>query len=77
MMAIMNNVNSVGGDFGMKVSRERMAENRCRILDAASRLFRAKGFEAVSVAEVMKATGLTHGGLWPFRFEGRPCGPDY
>ena len=48
----------------MKVSRERMAENRCLILDAASRLFRAKGFEAVSVAEVMKATGLTHGGFY-------------
>lgn len=48
----------------MKVSRERMAENRCRILDAASRLFRAKGFEAVSVAEVMKASGLTHGGFY-------------
>lgn len=41
-----------------------MAENRCRILEAASRLFRAKGFEAVSVAEVMKAAGLTHGGFY-------------
>lgn len=48
----------------MKTSRKQMAENRCRILDAASRLFRAKGFEAVSVAEVMKATGLTHGGFY-------------
>lgn len=48
----------------MKVSREQMAENRCRILEAASRLFRAKGFEAVSVAEVMKAAGLTHGGFY-------------
>ncbi|MER8467830.1 TetR/AcrR family transcriptional regulator, partial [Mesorhizobium sp. M1396] len=27
----------------MKVSREQMAENRRRILDAASRLFRDKG----------------------------------
>lgn len=41
-----------------------MAENRRRILDAASRLFRDKGFEAVSVAEVMKAAGLTHGGFY-------------
>jgi TetR/AcrR family transcriptional regulator, transcriptional repressor for nem operon len=48
----------------MKVSREQMAENRRRILDAASRLFRAKGFDAVSVAEVMKAAGLTHGGFY-------------
>src|SRR3954453_19093755 len=48
----------------MKVSREQMAQNRRRILDAASRLFRAKGFDAVSVAEVMKAAGLTHGGFY-------------
>ncbi|QWG21604.1 TetR/AcrR family transcriptional regulator [Bradyrhizobium sediminis] len=48
----------------MKVSREQMAENRRRILEVASRLFRDKGFEAVSVAEVMKAAGLTHGGFY-------------
>ena len=30
----------------MKVSREQMAENRRRILDVASRLFKDKGFEA-------------------------------
>lgn len=51
-------------NFEMKVSREQMAENRCRILDVASRLFRDKGFDAVSVAEVMKAAGLTHGGFY-------------
>jgi len=51
-------------NFEMKVSREQMAENRRRILDAASRLFRDKGFDAVSVAEVMKAAGLTHGGFY-------------
>lgn len=48
----------------MKVSRERMAENRSRILAEAGRLFREKGFDAVSVAEVMKAAGLTHGGFY-------------
>jgi TetR/AcrR family transcriptional repressor of nem operon len=51
-------------NFEMKVSREQMAENRRRILDAASRLFRDKGFAAVSVAEVMNAAGLTHGGFY-------------
>src|SRR5271168_4232507 len=50
--------------FEMKVSREQMANNRRKILDAAGRLFREKGFEAVSVAEVMNATGLTHGGFY-------------
>lgn len=48
----------------MKVSREQMAENRRRILDIASKLFRDKGFDAVSVSEVMKAAGLTHGGFY-------------
>ncbi|HEX7952741.1 MAG TPA: helix-turn-helix domain-containing protein [Burkholderiales bacterium] len=41
-----------------------MAENRSRILDEASRLFRAKGFDSVSVVEVMKAAGFTHGGFY-------------
>lgn len=48
----------------MKVSREQMKTNRQRILTEAGRLFRAKGFDAVGVAEVMKAAGLTHGGFY-------------
>lgn len=48
----------------MKVSREQAARNHDRILGEAGRLFRAKGFESVSVAEVMKAAGLTHGGFY-------------
>lgn len=48
----------------MKVSREQMAQNRSRILTEAGRLFREKGFDAVSVAEVMKAADLTHGGFY-------------
>lgn len=48
----------------MRVSREQVAENRRKILEAAGRLFRAKGFEAVTVAEVMRAAGLTHGGFY-------------
>lgn len=48
----------------MKVSREQMLENRGRILEAAARLFREKGFDGVSVSEVMKAAGLTHGGFY-------------
>jgi TetR/AcrR family transcriptional regulator, transcriptional repressor for nem operon len=48
----------------MRVSREQMTQNRIRILTEAARLFREKGFAAVSVAEVMKAAGLTHGGFY-------------
>jgi len=50
----------------MRVSREQVAENRARILDAAGRLFRERGFESVTVAEVMKAAGLTHGGFYGY-----------
>jgi TetR/AcrR family transcriptional regulator, transcriptional repressor for nem operon len=48
----------------MKVSRGKAAENRERILDAASGLFRAKGFGGIGVAEIMKAAELTHGGFY-------------
>jgi TetR/AcrR family transcriptional repressor of nem operon len=48
----------------MRVTHEQMRENRRRILAAASRLYRDKGYDAVGVAEVMKAAGLTHGGFY-------------
>jgi TetR/AcrR family transcriptional repressor of nem operon len=48
----------------MRVSREKMAEHRERILDAAARLFRERGVEAISIAEVMQRAGLTHGGFY-------------
>ena len=48
----------------MRVTREQMVQNRTRILDAATALFREKGFDAVTVAEVMKGAGLTHGGFY-------------
>jgi len=64
MMAIMKKSMAKMEKSEMKVSREQMAENRQRILEVASRLFREKGFEAVGLAEVMKALGLTHGGFY-------------
>jgi TetR/AcrR family transcriptional repressor of nem operon len=48
----------------MRVSREKAAENRERIIDAASSLFRAKGFGGIGVADIMKAADLTHGGFY-------------
>jgi TetR/AcrR family transcriptional regulator, transcriptional repressor for nem operon len=50
----------------MRVSNEQVMENRRTILDAAGRLFRERGFEAVTVAEIMKAAGLTHGGFYGY-----------
>jgi TetR/AcrR family transcriptional regulator, transcriptional repressor for nem operon len=48
----------------MKVSREQVRQHRARILATAARLFRERGFDGVSIAEVMKAAGLTHGGFY-------------
>lgn len=48
----------------MKISRAQAQENRERALAAAAELFRARGFDGVSVADVMKAAGLTHGGFY-------------
>src|SRR5258708_27870158 len=50
----------------MRVNRERVAENRRTILAAAGRLFKERGFEAVTVTEIMKAAGLTHGGFYGY-----------
>ncbi len=48
----------------MKVSREEAARNRQRIVEAAARLFREKGFDGIGVAGLMKEVGLTHGGFY-------------
>jgi len=48
----------------MKITRAQVMENRARILDAASRMFRERGFDAVTVAEVMNDAGLTHGAFY-------------
>ncbi|HEX9461209.1 MAG TPA: TetR/AcrR family transcriptional regulator [Alphaproteobacteria bacterium] len=48
----------------MKVTREQAVENRARVVSVASRLFREKGFDGISVAEIMKDAGLTHGGFY-------------
>lgn len=48
----------------MKVSKEQARENRARIVETASELFRERGFEGVGVAELMSAAGLTHGGFY-------------
>ena len=48
----------------MKVTREQVAKNRQRILEVAGKLFREKGFDGVSVADIMKSAGLTHGAFY-------------
>jgi TetR/AcrR family transcriptional regulator, transcriptional repressor for nem operon len=48
----------------MRVSRQKAAENRERIIEAAGALFREKGFDRVGVADIMRAADLTHGGFY-------------
>ncbi len=48
----------------MRVSREKAAQNRIAILQAASHLFRKRGIDGVGVAEIAKEAGLTHGALY-------------
>ncbi len=48
----------------MRVSKEKAAENRVALLQAANRLFRQRGIDGVGVAEIAKAAGLTHGALY-------------
>lgn len=48
----------------MRYPARETAAKHDRIVMEASRLFRERGFENVTVAEVMKAAGLTHGAFY-------------
>ena len=50
----------------MKTSKEQVARNRERILEAASEGFRKHGFDGLKVADLMKQAGLTHGGFYGY-----------
>ncbi|MFF8873325.1 TetR/AcrR family transcriptional regulator [Streptomyces massasporeus] len=46
-----------------RVSQAQAQENRRQVVETASRLFREQGTR-VSVADIMKAAGMTHGGFY-------------
>ena len=48
----------------MRVSKQTMAEHREQIIAAAANRFREHGFDGISVADLMKEVGLTHGGFY-------------
>lgn len=48
----------------MRYSSDQTAERYESIVEEASRLFRAKGVAGASIAEVMKASGMTHGAFY-------------
>jgi len=47
----------------MAKTRQQKEESRKAIVRSAAKLFREKGFDRVTVAEVMDGAGLTHGGF--------------
>jgi TetR/AcrR family transcriptional regulator, transcriptional repressor for nem operon len=47
-----------------RVSRAQAQEHRDQVVTAAARLFRERGARNVSVADIMAAAGLTHGGFY-------------
>jgi len=52
------------GDAMGRSSRSQADKNRAQIVEVASGLFRAQGVEAVGIADVMKAVGMTQGGFY-------------
>jgi TetR/AcrR family transcriptional repressor of nem operon len=48
----------------VKVTKEKAAEHRRALVQAAGRLFRERGIDGIGVAEISKAAGLTHGALY-------------
>jgi TetR/AcrR family transcriptional repressor of nem operon len=53
-----------GGFRKMRYLAKETAAKHERIVKEASRLFRERGFENVTVGDVMKAAGLTHGAFY-------------
>jgi TetR/AcrR family transcriptional repressor of nem operon len=48
----------------MKVDRSTQSAHRAALLKAASELFRARGVDGVTIAEISAAAGLTHGAFY-------------
>jgi TetR/AcrR family transcriptional regulator, transcriptional repressor for nem operon len=48
----------------MRVSRVQAEENRRKVIDVASRLFREHGFDGVGLKDLMEGAGLTHGAFY-------------
>ncbi|WP_213714522.1 TetR/AcrR family transcriptional regulator [Cedecea lapagei] len=47
-----------------RVSQAQARLNKIKITQTATKLFRERGIHSVTLAEVMKASGLTHGGFY-------------
>ncbi len=61
MIVIIFNNKSISS---MRVTKEKFAENRASVLEAAAVSFRARGVDGVGIADIMGQAGLTHGGFY-------------
>jgi TetR/AcrR family transcriptional repressor of nem operon len=48
----------------VRITEDQAQKNRQKVVAKASRLFREGGFDGVSVTDLMKAAGFTHGGFY-------------
>ena len=48
----------------MRVSRVQAEENRQKVIDVASRLFREHGFDGIGLKDLMEGAGMTHGAFY-------------
>jgi TetR/AcrR family transcriptional repressor of nem operon len=60
----MSRAHLTPGTENVRVSKEKAAENRERILSAAARLMRERGISGAGVDALTEAAGMTHGSLY-------------
>jgi TetR/AcrR family transcriptional repressor of nem operon len=48
----------------MRITKQQADENKARVVETAAVLFREKGFDRVSIADLMQAADMTHGGFY-------------
>ncbi|KRQ99136.1 hypothetical protein CQ10_04575 [Bradyrhizobium valentinum] len=48
----------------MRITESQAQKNRQKVVARASKLFRESGFDGISVNDLMKAAGFTHGGFY-------------
>lgn len=48
----------------MKVSKIQVQENRKKIIEKATQLFRNHGYDGIGIADLMSGAGFTHGGFY-------------
>jgi TetR/AcrR family transcriptional repressor of nem operon len=64
MIYVIINRASIATGKIMRITKRQADANKIRVVETAAELFREKGFDKVSVADLMHAAGLTHGGFY-------------